>query len=77
MASSISGRKVALVPLALAGAVVMAGCAQGSATSGDGGEDGGTLSRRVIRVLTARGAVKKRGPSATSAPSRSCPRCTE
>ncbi len=45
MASSISGRKVALVPLALAGAVVMAGCAQGSATSGSGGEDGTTVVR--------------------------------
>ncbi|WHP18979.1 sugar ABC transporter substrate-binding protein [Cellulomonas sp. ES6] len=45
MASSISGRKVALVPLALAGAVVMAGCAQGSATSGGAATDGQTVVR--------------------------------
>lgn len=43
--ASISGRSAALAPLALVGTLVLAGCAQGSATSTDGGTDGQTVVR--------------------------------
>lgn len=43
--ASITGRSAALAPLALVGTLVLAGCAQGSATSTDAGTDGQTVVR--------------------------------